>query len=531
MTATLVPRVDLNSLKLAGSLGKGGQGQVTAVDGKLINGQWKAVVKIYSPSVARLVNVAALENIVRFPETLGPSDSRWLHENTAWPAVLVEDGQSVCGFLMRVVPPEYYFGFQTQTQGTWQKPANIEFLLNSDRYLSSSGLSITDYERVVLLKSLAISLSRLHSLDVAVGDLSPKNLLFKLSPAPSCFLIDCDAMRVRGASVMQQVQTPDWEVPSGETTATPPADAYKFALLAIRLFARDQSSSNRAALRALSPELDRLAEVSLYHGVSRRPSLADWIPALSAACDALNARTASSAAATSRTSTAAANPLVNRTTSSARPSQVSPPVYASPASRRPRTGAKAVGVLIVAALLAVVAAVSLHAHDARAGQRVAGEATGSAQMSNGQQAAARNLSVLLAQSAADRSSVVNAVSDVSQCGSDLSQDPQIFQSAAASRQKLLSELTNLAGRSALPAQMTQSLASAWQASKDADQDFSAWAQDENSQGCTTDDNSDSNYQAAGGPDQQATNSKMAFVSLWNPVAKKYGLHTYEWNQL
>ena len=534
MTALLAPRVQLNRLQLANSLGSGGQGQVTAVNGTLINGQWTAAVKVYSPAVARSVNVAALEKIAGFPGTLGPGDSRWLHENTAWPAVLVENGQDVCGFLMRTVPSEYYFGFHTQTQGTWQKHANIEFLLNSDRYVSSSGLSVTDYERVALLKNLAIVLSRLHSLGVTVGDLSPKNLLFKLSPAPSCFLIDCDAMRVQGASVMQQVQTPDWEVPSDEMTATSAADAYKFALLAIRLFARDQSSSNRAALRALSPELDRLAEISLYGGVSQRPSLADWIPALTAACDAIKAKSAPSTPTTSWTPNSAPIRPTSQTTSSPRPPQVRPPAYTPPASRRRHTGTKTFGTLVVAALLAVVIAVGLHAidaHPAASAQNATGGGTGSGQGSTTQQVAAKNLSVLLAQSAADRSSIVNAVSDASQCGPNLSQDAQTFQSAATSRQKLLSELANLPGRSALPAQMTQALASAWQASEQADQDFAEWAQDENSQGCTADDTSDSSYQAAGGPDHQATTSKMSFVGLWNPVASRYGLSTYQWSQL
>jgi len=145
--------------------------------------------------------------------------------------------------------------------------------------------------------------------------------------------------------------------------------------------------------------------------------------------------------------------------------------------------------------------------------------------------AAQGLSALLVQSATDRSSIENAVSDVSQCGTDLSQDAQTFQSAATSRQDLLSELGNLTGRSSLPTQMLQALSSAWQASAQADQDFAQWAQDEASQGCTPNDQSDPNYQAATGPDDQATIDKKAFVSLWNPIAAQYGLPTYQWDQL
>src|ERR1019366_7340580 len=125
--------------------------------------------------------------------------------------------------------------------------------------------------------------------DVVVGDLSPKNLLFSLAPEPGCFIIDCDAMRVRGETVLPQAQTPDWEVPAGEPIATPAADAYKFGLLAIRLFARDQSSSDPAALAALSPELGRLADLSLHDDPARRPGPGAWVPALDAAAAAASA--------------------------------------------------------------------------------------------------------------------------------------------------------------------------------------------------------------------------------------------------
>jgi|SRR5579859_822156 len=38
-------------------------------------------------------------------------------------------------------------------------------------------------------------------------------------------------------------------------------------------------------------------------------------------------------------------------------------------------------------------------------------------------------------------------------------------------------------------------------------------------------------EAAAGPDALATTGKRAFVGQWNPVATRYGLPTYRWNQL
>jgi zinc-ribbon domain len=148
-----------------------------------------------------------------------------------------------------------------------------------------------------------------------------------------------------------------------------------------------------------------------------------------------------------------------------------------------------------------------------------------------EQQAATNLAGLLTQSVKDRSSIAAAASDVSDCGPALSQDAQTFQSAAAHRQELLSQLASLPGRSVLSASMIQALTGAWQASAAADQDLGKWAQDEATQGCTENDQTDANYVAAEGPDDQATTDKKAFVSQWNPVASQYGLTQYQWDQL
>jgi hypothetical protein len=157
-------------------------------------------------------------------------------------------------------------------------------------------------------------------------------------------------------------------------------------------------------------------------------------------------------------------------------------------------------------------------------------ATATASSQSEQQAAA-SLAGLLAQSVTDRSSIVNAVNSISECGPALSQDPQVLDNAAAARQQLLSQLASLPGRSALSGPMLQALTGAWLASATADRDFARWAQDELSKGCTQNDQADPNFQAAAAPDAQATTDKKAFVNLWNPVAAQYGLTSYLWNQL
>lgn len=144
--------------------------------------------------------------------------------------------------------------------------------------------------------------------------------------------------------------------------------------------------------------------------------------------------------------------------------------------------------------------------------------------------AAQGLSALLARSAGDRSAVVNAASDVRQCGPDLARDAQIFASAIASRQQLLNRLASLSGASSLPTGMVEALTGAWESSVQADQDYAAWARDESAAGCAAN-GPDPNLAAALAPADAANADKMTFVSMWNPLATRYGLATYSWSQL
>ena len=150
---------------------------------------------------------------------------------------------------------------------------------------------------------------------------------------------------------------------------------------------------------------------------------------------------------------------------------------------------------------------------------------------SGEQNAAGQVATLLAQSVSDRGAVVQAVSDVNGCGPDLASDEQTFSEAASSRASLITQLSAVPDAATLPQGLVDQLSAAWQASEAADQDFAGWAQDELNGGCTPDDSADPEYQAASGPDNDATADKQAFVAEWNPVAAQYGLTQYQWDEL
>jgi hypothetical protein len=193
---------------------------------------------------------------------------------------------------------------------------------------------------------------------------------------------------------------------------------------------------------------------------------------------------------------------------------------------------------LVAAVIVVPALLIAHSlHGITGGGSAAAQPTakqptrGATATAPSQRTAAAGLATLLAQTAADRSSIVSAVGAVEGCTATLGQAPQVFQTAATSRQRLLQQVAGLPGRSALPAPMLQELTGAWQASATVDQDLGRWAQDEVARGCRPGDHADANFQASGAPDVQATSDKTAFVAVWNAIAAKYGLTRYRTSQL
>ncbi|MFG1942646.1 hypothetical protein [Nonomuraea sp. NPDC048826] len=267
--------IERTALALGHRLGVGGQGTVHEVLDRKINSQWDVAYKEYDPAVLDDLDVGALTAMTELIGRLPGWDAAWLCDKTAWPAALVESDGAVTGFLMRSVPHRFSFDLRSLS-GTVRKLATMEFLLNDDAYIGGIGLRVSDRDRLLLLADLADTLARLHAMDIVVGDLSPKNLLFTVEASPECFLIDCDAMRLDGAEALPQVETPDWQIPADEQKGTRESDAYKFALLAVRVFARDQTSADPARLAAVSPALADLAAAGLHQPPPDRPTPARW---------------------------------------------------------------------------------------------------------------------------------------------------------------------------------------------------------------------------------------------------------------
>jgi serine/threonine protein kinase len=90
--------------------------------------------------------------------------------------------------------------------------ASLGFILlriNHQSVLDAHGLDIDDAQRYSLLREVASGLTLPHKHGVCVGDISPKNLLFSLTPHEAVHFIDCDAMRINGVSALPPANAPN----------------------------------------------------------------------------------------------------------------------------------------------------------------------------------------------------------------------------------------------------------------------------------------------------------------------------------
>jgi len=535
-------RIERSTLVLGERLGQGGQGAVYPVMNVKAGSRWDAVYKEYRPEARDQVDVAALEEMVRTVANLSEDDRLWLGERASWPTDLVSDEGAVSGFLMRAVPGEFYFALRTLSDPANAKLrlAQVEFLLNTDDYVAGIGLTVSERDRMSLLGDLLGTLNKLHALGIAVGDLSPKNLLFCLAPQPRCFLIDCDAMRVGDRNVLPQVETTEWELPEGEQLATVRGDAYKFALLAARLFARDQSSRDVTRLTAAAPAVGELAHLTLQQDTSTRPALAAWAAPLGAA-----ARSAS------------ADP--------AQQTMLLPPVPGPMpaaswqiAQTQPPSGLRRLGLIVGGIAVTLTLGITwivntTHSSDSSysgpgtvvtdnggggaAGNQnsnsnsdtnsTGGDTSPSPSDTATEATELQTFATILSDTSSARSAVTNVVSAVGACTEDAASGISTLQSSAQSRTNDAQSARQLAV-DAIPGgdRLRSTLVSLLQDSATADDGYARWMQDIQSQGCPVDTATDRGFQSGDQASQSATQDKKDFVALWNPLAGQFGLNTY-----
>ena len=265
-------------------IGQGGQGVVYRAPGVRTAFAKSMVYKEYKKATLASLDVDALRAMPDFLESLAYRDGAELIGMAAWPCRVVEDGGVTTGFVMPAIPDEFFCDFWTSNAVAPSKVmAEFQHLLNDPQIVAArlGGVGVSERQKFEVLRAAASALSFLHERGVWVGDISPKNLLFSLSPVPAVYFVDCDAMRVNGVSLSHQVETPGWGVPAGEQKATVYSDRYKLGLLALRLLVGDQDVRDPARLPGAVPSWLRTVITETLTGApEQRPMLGVWEAAL-----------------------------------------------------------------------------------------------------------------------------------------------------------------------------------------------------------------------------------------------------------
>lgn len=267
-------------------LDSGGQGVVFAAPRLRMQYASSLVFKQYKPNVAESLDVSVLESMPTYLESLAFAAGWELLSQSAWPCRLVDDGTRIIGFVMPSIPDAFFVQMK-KSSGMSRELAEFQHLLNDESFLARRQIGLTDRHRYELLREVARALSVFHRHGIAVGDLSPKNLLFAYDPDPAVYFIDCDAMRFQGGSVMTQIETPSWEVRTvndGEELGTAASDSYKLGLLALRLLTGSQDTRDPARLpKSVKADIRQLIVAALSADANHRPKPDDWIAPLEAA--------------------------------------------------------------------------------------------------------------------------------------------------------------------------------------------------------------------------------------------------------
>ena len=279
-TVRYIDKDVLNGLQY---LGRGGQGVVYRVSNVTLSDVGAGVFKEYLPEALASLNVSALRRAVNFFGDLSRGDAVALLGFVAWPVKLVVSGGNVIGFIMPEVPKRFRVSLKRPSGGRQPVLAEFSHLLNPPAWRGWQKIDPPIEVLIALLVDVARCIAFLHRYRIVVGDISPNNLLYGLTPTPKCYIIDCDSMLLAGTSALPQGETPNWSVGarSGEPPATKASDSFKLSLLALRLLVHDHHSRDPSSLPMATPaRLRLLIEAGLSIDPEARPSAQDWVDTL-----------------------------------------------------------------------------------------------------------------------------------------------------------------------------------------------------------------------------------------------------------
>ncbi|MFC5287071.1 hypothetical protein ACFPM7_08410 [Actinokineospora guangxiensis] len=269
MTATAIPPSALGTL--GPLLGKGGQAFVYAAPEVVLRDvPWPVVYKKYRPGHNP---PGGLDKLVARRLRLDPLKRGRLDSLTAWPLRVVADATAVHGVLVRLIP-DSYFEERLLPSGTPDRSLR-EFqhlLIDPERARRLGMPAPTKVQRALVCRDFAAAVHLLHDEGVVIGDINPKNAVYRLDRRPTAMLVDCDAVRLRGSvAVVAQLDMPDWDAP--EPRPSQATDLYKLGLVVLRLLAPGDGGSVSRDRTRVAGVLDREGRALLAAALGRDPAV------------------------------------------------------------------------------------------------------------------------------------------------------------------------------------------------------------------------------------------------------------------
>jgi hypothetical protein len=324
--------VRVSSLRLGQLVAEGGEGRVFEV---LASPPATAARSVYK-QLRYPRPLADVTSLVEFPSLLASRSSSLAARalsSSAWPvsSVVGEDPLVALGTVMPRAPSEFWLRHRDGTK----RLATLSYLATDpERIAVAYGVLMPPpgaVERVALVYALARLLEAWQNEPplprVVHGDLSGKNVLWSLGPAPAVYVLDCDGASVRcgpgdrggpdetgekvpdGADRRPRATTPNWDDPALPPGSTPTraSDRYMLGITFLRLVGAAhfplQGPQRSAEHVNVDLELPRswrkvpdlpalweLCERSLsLADVEGRPSPGEWVAELEHLLDVLSA--------------------------------------------------------------------------------------------------------------------------------------------------------------------------------------------------------------------------------------------------
>ncbi len=273
-----VPIVPSDLGKLGAQLGKGGEATVFDLpDLTYPDVRGPLVYKRYqrphdSPQ--------SLHRVVASRNALDDATRAKLDAMTAWPVRVVEENGHAVGIVMPRIP-DPYFDLVDRNAGPKKSLREVQNLFIDPARAQRFGRPApTEEQRLRICRDFAGGLAFLHrELKIVVGDVNPKNAVFRLDAEPMVLFLDCDAVRPTSiVATVKQLNFPDWEPPEGGALNRT-TDHYKLGLFILRSLSPGAGSSvntDPAAAASLDPEGLAMLRRAVGRVPADRPTAREW---------------------------------------------------------------------------------------------------------------------------------------------------------------------------------------------------------------------------------------------------------------